>query len=202
MTWDILLECGVKELPVDLNAVCRHLGVRTLDYFQGRPIIKELGLENRWRSNDGFLVRCDGQALIFYHPSIPEPRRRFTIAHEIGHYVLGHGGDLVNREPSSRDNPIEQEANRFAASLLSPACVFWGMDVSNAAVIAEYSNISYRAAQFRSAELLRLLARDRESMRLYGHPYFLRSKKEEELYRRFLPYIRANRPPYYGQFSH
>ena len=75
------------------------------------------------------------------------------------------------------------------------------MDVSNAAVIAERSNISYRAAQFRAAEMVRLLARDREYMRLYGHPYFLRSKKEEELYRRFLPYIKANRSPYYGQFS-
>jgi len=58
--------------------------------------------------------------------SLAPLRRRFTIAHEIGHLVLhapGATGAVFCRvvdpaEPAAR--PIEREANRFAAELLMP----------------------------------------------------------------------------------
>lgn len=38
-------------------------------------------------------------------------RKRFTVAHELGHIMLGHVGhyELINREILPNDNPIEQE---------------------------------------------------------------------------------------------
>ncbi len=58
-----------------------------------------------------------------------EGRRRFTLAHEVGHWVLHHrrrpgaAGDVhvLHRDhtPGSRD-PKEREANTFAAELLMP----------------------------------------------------------------------------------
>ena len=45
-----------------------------------------------------------------------ERRLSFTLAHELGHIMLGHAGEDAVRE--------EREANAFAASLLSPAIVF------------------------------------------------------------------------------
>jgi Zn-dependent peptidase ImmA (M78 family) len=53
-------------------------------------------------------------------------RQNFTVAHELGHYLLEH--DLLGseytclfRNPAKQKNtPIEQEANCFAANLLVP----------------------------------------------------------------------------------
>jgi Zn-dependent peptidase ImmA (M78 family) len=44
-------------------------------------------------------------------------RIRYTIAHEIGHEVLGHEHDLQNH---SRLHEIEDEADEFASELLMP----------------------------------------------------------------------------------
>jgi len=56
----------------------------------------------------------------------PLPRQNFTIAHELGHYLLGH--DLLGKEYSclfrnptkQKKNLMEQEANYFAIHLLVP----------------------------------------------------------------------------------
>jgi hypothetical protein len=56
----------------------------------------------------------------------PAPRRRFTVAHEIGHHLLHSDGAAVLCRPADvetargdvRDR--EREANRFAAELLMP----------------------------------------------------------------------------------
>lgn len=46
-------------------------------------------------------------------------RRRFTIAHEIGHFLLGHEDDSIDGY-SDRPMPLEREANTFASHLLIP----------------------------------------------------------------------------------
>ena len=50
-------------------------------------------------------------------------RQNFTIAHELGHYLMKHheqdGYEVLLRNPSAMKNtPMEQEANCFAANLL------------------------------------------------------------------------------------
>ena len=67
-------------------------------------------------SPDGFTLRRGRQYIIIYNdaPYIPEARKRFTIAHEIGHYILAHIKD---------DDKEEQEADCFARNLLSPIWV-------------------------------------------------------------------------------
>lgn len=53
-------------------------------------------------------------------------RQNFTIAHELGHYILGHtekaGYEMLYRDDrkNNYDSPMEQEANCFAANLLVP----------------------------------------------------------------------------------
>jgi hypothetical protein len=82
---------------------------------------------------DGALVRAKGTpfAAIIVRDSIREPgRKNFTVAHEIGHFVLpGHDkADLVctstevgNWSDSAKE--FEREANEFAAELLMPEAV-------------------------------------------------------------------------------
>jgi hypothetical protein len=56
----------------------------------------------------------------------PSPRRRFTVAHEVGHHLLhSHGAAVLCRpadvEAAADDaRALEREANRFAAELLMP----------------------------------------------------------------------------------
>ena len=112
-------------------------------------------------------------------------RTRFTVAHELGHILLGHVGkhSLVNREPSASDNPMEREANVFASRLLAPACVLWGCGAKTPDEIAELCNISRRAAEIRAARMEELLRRDK----------FLASPLERQVYEQFLPFIESRR---------
>jgi len=71
---------------------------------------------------------------IFYSDSIPsEGFRRFTVAHELGHYFLeGHYKHIfadgnsrhVSDSGYSSDDPFEREADAFAAALLMPSALF------------------------------------------------------------------------------
>ena len=67
-------------------------------------------------SQDGFSLRRGREHLIVYNndPDIPETRRRFTIAHELGHYVLNH---------HLQTETEEREADCFARNLLAPRLV-------------------------------------------------------------------------------
>ena len=77
----------------------------------------------------GFLYLKEKKPIIFVNYFHPEPRKNFTIAHELGHFILGHSGDLfvdkdliIYRDSRSKEGKLrqEKEANRFAAELLMP----------------------------------------------------------------------------------
>ncbi len=81
----------------------------------------------------GALIRSDedDEILIAVNETHSRVRRRFTIAHEIGHFRLGHLSDephidreftaIHRNEISSRaTDPREMKANAFAACLLMP----------------------------------------------------------------------------------
>ena len=81
-------------------------------------------VEDEADSIDAMLIHVPpGKPIIAVNSSRPLCRRRFSIAHEIGHYLLGHnslsfsgsGGGMIKRE--SRQ---ERAANAFAAEFLMP----------------------------------------------------------------------------------
>lgn len=67
----------------------------------------------------GFLVRHDGQWAIIVNRRRAPVRRRVTIAHECGHYILHRTTWRTGIVPSER---WEREANRFAVAYLMPTC--------------------------------------------------------------------------------
>lgn len=75
-------------------------------------------------STSGEFKRCSIRGpLIQYKSTESNVRQRFTIAHELGHFVLGHGGayrDSPNEFSLANHDPLEIAANRFAAELLMP----------------------------------------------------------------------------------
>lgn len=93
-------------------------------------------------------------------------RERFGIAHELGHLELHRNEDLYPCDSGSlndwpitgRESSIEQEANEFAACLLLPENIFWGicsdLDPSMEAIkgLAEQFNVSIMATARRFVE--------------------------------------------------
>jgi Zn-dependent peptidase ImmA (M78 family) len=112
---------GITAAPVDVDAIAAELGL---------SIVREdLGSEI-----SALLVTHDRSSVIGVHSGHSKTRRRFSIAHEIGHFVLRHQfeqGEHVHvdqgrfvSERSARASagvdPKEIEANHFAAALLMP----------------------------------------------------------------------------------
>lgn len=80
----------------------------------------------------GFLERIGQNWCIFVNQYENEWRKRFTIAHELGHFVKHRDKYIIAGSSAPdliffRDNtidPIEKEANDFAADLLMPKDIF------------------------------------------------------------------------------
>jgi Zn-dependent peptidase ImmA (M78 family)/transcriptional regulator with XRE-family HTH domain len=81
-----------------------------------------LGSDERAPEGCSALDPQTGAAYVLINSDKPRVRRRFTIAHELGHLALAHlhGGDVVVDETVRGRSPREREANAFAAGLLMP----------------------------------------------------------------------------------
>lgn len=118
----LLKKFQMTECPIDVEALARGLDLLVIK--------KDLGPEL-----SGLLVTNKQGTFICVNAKHPDSRRRFTIAHEVGHHYLGHqleagehvhvdeGNYISARGPRSASglDPKEVEANQFAAALLMPA---------------------------------------------------------------------------------
>lgn len=183
LAWRVILECGIDSLPVRPSDVCRHYGWILADYRSGERSIQALGLSDLMGQTDGFCTVTKHHTYIFFGSSLPSGRQRFTVAHEIGHLLLGHVGPgmatVENREPTGSERAEERQANQFAARLLAPACVLHELGAVTADEIRQHCGISQQAAEFR-AERMRILE---ERGMFYAHPL------ERRVGRQFASYI-------------
>ena len=168
LAWRVLINENVRELPVKVVRLCKQMGIRVITFTPETD-------------SDGFSTIVDGQAQIFVSDRCSRERQRFTVAHELGHILLGHVGayELVNRETSPGDNPIEQAANVFASRLLAPACVLWALDARTPEQIAALCQISHQSAAFRAERMTVLYQRNK----------FLTSPLERQVYQQFRDFI-------------
>lgn len=169
-TWELLLDLGIKEVPVKITDICRRIGIS----------VKFANLD---AEQDGYSAIVNDEPIIVINSLKRDnaARMRFTVAHELGHIMLGHVGvyELVNREPSPSDNQIEQQANIFASRLLAPACVLWGCRVKSPEEIMQLCDISHQAAQFRYERMKVLYERNK----------FLISPLERAVFEQFKPFV-------------
>lgn len=104
-------------------------------------------------------------------------RRRFTMAHELGHHVLGHQ-ERVDKNVLDLYDPAEVEANAFAAELLMPATAIQesprvhGME--EVAELAGHFSVSGRAMIVRLAALRVIDTTLRQKLQTEYDPAFVR----------------------------
>ena len=185
--WQLLIDCHISSLPVSVSGICRKLGYPLYSYRKAEKAIAEAGLSDQCQTSDGFTFVAGGKPYIFYSDVCSPARQRFTVAHELGHVVLSHVGEgtytVRNREPSPSDEPIETQANQFAARILAPACVLHALGVTAAEEISRVCGISMQAAEFRAARLAVLEGRGK----YLSHPL------ERRVFEQFRDYLSAQR---------
>jgi len=91
-------------------------------------------LQNAPEKFDGTTIICkSGQKIIVVNSEIPNDRKRFTIAHELGHCIM-HIPFSSDLDPYS---DIELEANQFASEFLMPA-----LEIKHDLVALKYKNLA------------------------------------------------------------
>lgn len=173
-SWRCLIRTGAAELPIKVLKIAGACGVK---------VVKDSNAHYLKPGESGCtLLDESGNWQIIYNDAEPKARTRFTIAHELGHILLGHelsdsGGHF--RTASDRREPAETQADEFAARLLAPACVLWGLEAYEPEEIARICDISAEAAEYR-AERMKVL-RERGK--------FLTSPLERQVFEAFRPWI-------------
>lgn len=157
-----LADCIIAHYPdikgeVPLAHIARDLGITEI-------IGQDTG------SFEGVLVTSDAKAtgVIGYNKNSRIERQRYSIGHEIGHFLLPFHGenaqcakaDMSVVKPKEARQKHEAEANRFAAALLMPRALFTAdlrrlraPEVAHIVTLAERYKVSKEACARRYTEL-------------------------------------------------
>jgi Zn-dependent peptidase ImmA (M78 family) len=120
LTAEMIGKMNINKPCIPIEKIAKSLGVQISEIDLGADI-------------SGMLVINDKDAVIAINPMQSPERKRFTIAHELGHFVLHKENnnsvfvdrDFIvkyrsNKPYSELEVRQEQEANAFAAAILMP----------------------------------------------------------------------------------
>lgn len=111
----LLKMAHTAEAPVDVHRIAKLLGFKIIEADFPQNYSGEIFIENNIKS-------------IGINKNQSLTRQRFSIAHELGHYLCGHSvydedGKMLEDSNFDFTNPLhvqEKEANMFASELLIP----------------------------------------------------------------------------------
>ena len=169
--WRALLRLKEKRLPVDPEALAALLGVEIHPFPDPRENRRLWTLANQARGVCVSLRVRGAWHLFVRDSSLDDSQRRFAVAHELGHLLLGaktrslapgvrcfdsedNQGDLIE-DPL---NITDYAADIFAIRLLAPACLLHELGVDTPGGILALCGLPPRAAALR-AERMELLNR-------------------------------------------
>lgn len=139
----LLSRASIDSIPVPLSDIAEQLCL----------FVQEASLKN----TEGCLVTDGDTGGILLNSDIPDRcRKKFTFAHEIGHYILHRGNQRLfsdqEKDLFSPSSKIEMEASAFASYLLMPPALLppsFGRDIPNLAMaegVSESFDVSLMAA--------------------------------------------------------
>lgn len=109
-------ENEVSEYPVPIIGLCNKQGLKVYEEYLPEDVSGFIVVQN-----DNFAHYNTGRLIVANLLDSPK-RRRFTIAHELAHYILHKGSDntLYAHRDAGQRGEIETEANIFASYILMP----------------------------------------------------------------------------------
>lgn len=122
--------------PVALCLICRRLDI---DVY-ARPC----------SAFGAILVEAKGRRIMLVNSSASLERARFSMAHELGHFLLRHRA--TRQPPMALDERQERQADCFAAELLMPASLLSAEKSGMTALCRRY-RVSRQAMTFRLRSL-------------------------------------------------
>lgn len=137
----ILVKLDIKKPPVDLDKVASFFNIKIVKY------------PNFPDNVSGTIVKRDDKTYIGVNERHAVVRQRFTIAHELGHYFLGHDENEMIDYSFDKDSHKEREANKFASELLMPMKLL-SEDIENLNNISELAKKYQVSEQSMSIRLL------------------------------------------------
>lgn len=150
--WEIL-NASRGTLPVQVFDLPKLLGIKLNEAFLGSDV--------------SGMIETSGKTFNLTVNAIDPPtRKRFTLAHELGHYMLHRHliGDGLDDDRAYRSTDVgkyhntliglkqEREANRFAANLLMPRKTvdeYWAKDAATIESMADKFGVSQHAMSIR-----------------------------------------------------
>ncbi|MEM6603185.1 MAG: ImmA/IrrE family metallo-endopeptidase [Pseudomonadota bacterium] len=134
-------------IPVDVYGLIREMGLRIFEATYEDDDIS--GQIIRDEENNSYII--------YVNAGHSHTRKRFTAAHELGHYVLHRDqiGDGITDDALYRSrlsNPTEWEANRFAADILMPrdkVDYYASINGNNISILANIFQVSEQAMAIR-----------------------------------------------------
>lgn len=114
-------------IPVDIEMIAHKMGAQ-INYATNLSDKVFLLVENaagisQHQDISGRFDIINGQAICSVRNTDTPQRQRFTLAHELGHFALGHGGGFRDNAASFNVGNYDQrevDANAFAAEILMP----------------------------------------------------------------------------------
>lgn len=184
---EVLRAYGNIKLSVPIKKIVKFLGYRLVPYS---TFMKDTGLT--YKETIKYFDTEDACAdyetntktnVIFFNDidksRLENNRVRWSIAHELGHIVLGHHFNkrtrLFRNSLSNKEyNQFEEEADMFASYILVPYIILSYQNIKNKHDISNICKISPTAARYRYNDFIIWLRRkrieeyDKEIFRLYN----------------------------------
>lgn len=173
---EVMRELDLHSLPISPFRVCSMFSIPTISYTeacsQGFQAIIEKMIDT---DVDGFCYKGNGERYIIFYDDARTPKERinFTIAHELGHIILGHlenAGMLPRYMMNRKNDPREREADAFAGELIRPPILFVLIGWQLPHTIRTVCNITYEAATVCSKQV-QILRKKRDN------PYYFKDFK-------------------------
>lgn len=147
---NLLVELGYTDPPVSPLDIAKTLGLE----------IRQAKMPDKYSEVAGFLDLED--KAIYVNKADAYNRQTFTIAHEIAHFIMHK--EIITEDPSkykilyrntlySQQDPLEKEANCFAANLLVPESMFEKYKEFPASLLSTLFQVSQEVIQYRRKDI-------------------------------------------------